>query len=90
MINLEEKKIMSCNFNNNCSASPCSQNRTCPYSYPCPQRDYRYNQDWGNLFWLVLSLVLMVWTVTAIVEVRYSGSKSDSELQLEYVDSNNP
>jgi hypothetical protein len=32
----------------------------------------------------------MVWTVNAIVEVRYSGSKSDSELQLEYVDSNNP
>jgi hypothetical protein len=83
---------MSCNFNNNypCSASPCSQNRTCPYSSPCQQRDYRYNQDWGNLFWLVLSLVLMVWTVNAIVEVRYSGSKSDSELQLEYVDSNNP
>ncbi|CAD5954066.1 hypothetical protein [Planktothrix agardhii] len=84
---------MSCNLNNNnyhCNASPCSQNRTCPYSYPCPQRDYRYNQDWGNLFWLVLSLVFMVWTVNAIVEVRYSGSKSDSELQLEYVDSNNP
>ncbi|CAD5958171.1 hypothetical protein PCC9214_03000 [Planktothrix tepida] len=78
---------MPCNFNNNypCSASPCSQNRTCPYSYPCPQQDYRYNQDWGNLFWLVLSLVLMVWTVNAIVEVRYSGSKSDSELQLQYV-----
>ena len=83
---------MSCNLNNNyhCSPSPCSQNRTCPYSSPCQQRDYRYNQDWGNLFWLVLSLVLMVWTVNAIVEVRYSGSKSDSELQLEYVDSNNP
>ena len=83
---------MSCNLNNNypCSPSPCSQNRTCPYSSPCHQRDYRYNQDWGNLFWLVLSLVLMVWTVNAIVEVRYSGSKSDSELQLEYVDSNNP
>ncbi|OIP72026.1 MAG: hypothetical protein AUK43_04695 [Oscillatoriales cyanobacterium CG2_30_40_61] len=61
-----------------------------PIPLLAPNLDYRYNQDWGDLFWLVLSLVFMVWTVNAIVEVRYSGSKSDSELQLEYVDSNNP
>lgn len=77
---------MPCPFNNYpCGTSPCSQSRPCHYSYPYPQTEYRYHQDGIHLFWLVLSLVFMVWAVNAIVGERYSSPKPDSEFQLQYL-----